>query len=439
MIRSLYISSRFFQVGIGLVLFWLWAFLWPILFVPAIVCTVFFWGYAVWDIIRLYGTHLEGERICADRFSNGDLNPVSLTLENLSSKVVDVRIIEEFPDQFQIRDHQWFVRLEPKHRRSYQYELRPVKRGRYQFGYLWLYARHPYGWFERRFQAAAFREVAVYPSFHQLKSNQFLAFHRNSLRAGAKKRKRLGLSTEFEQIKNYIPGDDVRHINWKATARKGSLMLNQYRDEKTQQLICMVDKGRRMELPFHDMSLLDYAINASLAISDIALRSEDRVGLLTYGAKLSSWVSPEKGIHHLQRIQEILYHQKTDFTESNVEKAAAWVNRKAYERSLIIYFNNYTSLLSLERDLDYLRALSRRHLLVVVLFKNRPLEELSLQAPQTTREVYHQVVAEQLVQEQQLMVRKLRRWGILSILTHPEDLNISTINTYLRIKKELLV
>lgn len=439
MIRSLFISGRFFRAAIGLILFWLGAFLWPFLFVPAMVCTFIFWGYALWDIIRLYGTHLEGERNCADRFSNGDLNPVRLTLENRSSKAVDVRIIEEFPEQFQIRNHQWFIRLGPNIRRSYEYELRPVKRGRYQFGHLWLYARYSYGWFERRFQAASFREVAVYPSFHQLKSNQFLAFHRNTLTTGAKKRKRLGLSSEFEQIKNYIPGDDVRHINWKATARKGSLMLNQYRDEKTQQLICMVDKGRRMELPFHEMSLLDYAINASLAISDIALRSEDRVGLLTYGAKLSSWVAPEKGIRHLQRIQEVLYHQKTDFTESNIEKATAWVNRKAYERSLILYFNNYTSLLSLERDLDYLRALSRRHLLVVVLFKNRPLEGRAMQAPKTTREVYHQVVAEQLVQEQQLMVRKLRRMGILSILTHPEDLNIALINRYLEVKKELLV
>jgi uncharacterized protein (DUF58 family) len=298
-----------------------------------------------------------------------------------------------------------------------------------------LYVRLPFGLFQRQFTSGAKREVAVFPSFHKLKEYEFMAFHRQGGLAGQKRRKKLGVSLEFEQIKPYVRGDDVRFLNWKASARTGELMLNQYRDEKSQQMVCMIDKGRTMEMPFGGMSLLDYSINAALAVSDIALKKGDLAGLMTYSNKLSTYVRPAKGNRQFARIQESLYHQKTNFKEGNIKLASAWMRRHLHQRSLILLFTNFESELSVQRHLKYLKALSRRHLLLLVLFKNRPLEKLAAKEGEKERQIYRQIIAEQMVREKWLIAKQLRRHGILSLLTHPEDLSVNVINRYLEIKE----
>jgi uncharacterized protein (DUF58 family) len=150
-----------------------------------------------------------------------------------------------------------------------EYPLRPVSRGVYAFGCTNVFLRSELKLIERRLRFGKKEEVAVYPSIIQMRKYELRAMRQIANEAGIKKMRRIGHSYEFEQIKNYVQGDDFRSINWKASGRRASLMVNQYEDEKSQQVYCIIDKSRAMRMPFEGLSLMDYAINTSLAISNI--------------------------------------------------------------------------------------------------------------------------------------------------------------------------
>ena len=276
--------------------------------------------------------------------------------------------------------------------------------------------------------------IPVYPSYIQMKKYEFAAFTHQLRDYGIKKIRRLGHTLEFEQIKEYVRGDDPRTINWKASARANDLMVNSYQDEKSQPVYCIIDKGRLMRFPFSGMSLLDYAINSTLVLSNIALKKHDKAGILTFSNKLSSIVVANKKPNQLNKILEALYHQKTMYRESNFELLSSYVNSRITQRSLLLCFTNFESYASFLRQLPYFVNLSRRHLVVVIFFKNRELAEIIEDNPADTLGIYTQVIAQQYESDKFLITKKLHNYGIHSILTYPEDLTVDTINKYLELK-----
>ena len=166
--------------------------------------------------------------------------------------------------------------------KTISYFLRPVKRGEYSFGAVNVFASSPIGLVSRRYQFSQNKMVPVYPSYIQMRKYELLAISNRLTDTGIKKIRRVGQHTEFERIREYVPGDDYRTINWKASARKSHLMVNNYQDERSQQVYALIDKGRAMQMPFNGMSLLDYAINASLVISNIAIKKSDKAVLITF-------------------------------------------------------------------------------------------------------------------------------------------------------------
>src|SRR6202012_24056 len=170
-----------------------------------------------------------------------------------------------------------------------------------------------------RYTFAQAENLPVYPSFLQMRKYELMAISDNLVELGIKKIRRLGHSMEFEQVKNYVPGDDYRTINWKATARQGNLMVNNYTDEKSQHVYCIIDKSRVMKMPFEGMTLLDYAINASLVLSNVALLKEDRAGLITVAEKIGAVVPADRRNTQINKILEVLYKEKTRYLETNME------------------------------------------------------------------------------------------------------------------------
>jgi uncharacterized protein (DUF58 family) len=185
--------------------------------------------------------------------------------------------------------------------------------------------------------------VPVYPSFFQMRKYDLIARDAQTNEAGTKKLRKLGLSLEFEHVKEYTRGDDIRIINWKATARKGGLMVNNYLDERSQQVFCIVDKGRLMKMPFDKLSLLDYAINASLVMCNVSLRRHDRFGLITFAEKIGTILPADKKATQLQNVLQILYNQTTRFLESDFEMLYKQVRANVRHRSLLILFTNFES------------------------------------------------------------------------------------------------
>jgi uncharacterized protein (DUF58 family) len=239
---------------------------------------------------------------------------------------------------------------------------------------------------------------------------------------------------EFEQIKEYVPGDDFRTINWKATARKGDMMVNHYTDEKSQQIYCIINKGRMMKMPFKQLSLLDYAINASLVLSNVALLKQDKAGIITFSEEIGNVLPADRKATQMNAVLEVLYNQKTRYLESDFEKLYLQIRKTISQRSLLVLFTNFESMSALQRELPYLRKIARYHLLLVVFFENTEIKELITQEAADVQAVYIKTIAEKFTQEKRMIVKELQQYGILSILTAPENVTANTINKYLELK-----
>jgi uncharacterized protein (DUF58 family) len=372
-------------------------------------------------------------------FSLSDPNPVEIRLENNGNLRLSLTVIDELPVQFQQRDFEVGLSLAPGEKTSYRHSLRPMSRGAWTFGSINVFVATRLGLLERRLVFRQEQEVAVYPSIVQMKRYELRAMRHIAHETGIKKMRRIGHSYEFEQIKNYVQGDDYRSVNWKASSRRNVLMVNQYEDERSQQVYCIVDKSRVMRMPFEGLSLMDYAINTTLAISNIILKKKDKAGLLTFSDVMGATLKAERGAGQLNRIIESLYREKERGVEANYELLYEAVRRLIGARSLLLLFTNFESNYAMERVLPTLRRLNRFHLVVVVFFENTEIRDLASQPTYKTADIYRQTVARQFLQEKKEIVQKLRQYGIQAILTKPQDLTLNTINKYLELKSRGLI
>ncbi|MGC4103956.1 DUF58 domain-containing protein [Ferruginibacter sp.] len=374
------------------------------------------------------------KRLTADRLSNGDENRVELQVVNRMPFTVTMEIIDELPVQFQKRDWKLVHRFKANEQKNIIYKLRPIERGEYNFGNIILYVRSLLGLLMRRHDIDAEVTVPVYPSFLQLRKYVLLSHTTIQTEHGNKRMRKIGHSMEFEQIKEYVRGDDIRTINWKATARKGGLMVNSYTDEKSQQVYCIIDKGRLMKMPFNELTLLDYAVNSTLVLSNVCLEKQDRVGVITFGSKMGSLLAADKKPIQRENILQLLYNQETAFLESDYEMLYMQIRNRIKHRSLLILYTNFESLSGLRRQLNYLRSIARHHLLMVVFFENTELHQLSRLEANNIEEVYIKTIAEKFEFEKRLIVKELQKHGILSVLTAPEQLTVNAVNKYLELK-----
>ncbi|MBR9914377.1 MAG: DUF58 domain-containing protein [Algicola sp.] len=412
------------------------SFLFPRLFNVVKVVLLLLVTLTVLDTLILFVAKngVVGERQLPEKFSNGDPNPVHLTIHNYYTFNVNVTIIDEIPEQFQVRDFRINRALEASSTSELKYELRPVDRGEYHFGSLNIYVTSVFGLIARRFSYDDNAMVPTYPSFIQLRKYDLMAISNNLYQYGIKKIRKIGHTMEFEQIKDYVLGDDLRTINWKATAKRNQLMVNQFQDEKSQPVYSIIDKGRVMKMPFDGLTLLDYAINAALVISNVALKKQDKAGILAFSKKVENIVVAEKRTSQMNLILETLYNVSTDFYESDYSRLYADCKRNITHRSLMLLYTNFETLDSLHRQLPYLKGIAKNHLLVVIFFKNTELNQIITERAETVQQAYDKVIAEKFAFEKRLIVNELQKYGIQSILTSPQDLTIDTINKYLEIK-----
>ena len=395
-----------------------------------------FTAFIIVDYLLLYinPSGIFARRSHAERFSNGDENEVRIDVENRYPFVIKLKIIDEIPHQFQRRDILFTDKLQRGEQSVIHYLLRPVKRGNYNFGTINIFVNGSIGLLRRRYQFHQPADVPVYPSYLQLRKYQLMAISNRLNEVGVKKVRKLGHSMEFEQIKEYVTGDDYRTLNWKATARKGQLMVNNFTDEKSQQVYCIIDKGRVMKMPFDGLSLMDYAINASLVLSNVALSKQDKAGLITFSDRAGAFVTANKKAAQMQVILETLYNQKTRYLESDFEQLYINIRRNINQRSLIVLFTSFESLSGMRRHLPYLRKIAQHHLLLAVFFENTELRNVLQSPAKNVEDVYVKTVAEKFAFEKRQIAKELQQYGILSILTPPDQLTINTINKYLELK-----
>jgi uncharacterized protein (DUF58 family) len=365
-IGNLFLTTRFYlAMAACIVLFILSFFYTPLIQLPKVLFAVFC-VLVVIDYIFLFIISKDpgAKRLVADRMSNGDENKVELQVVNNMPFTVTMEIIDELPAQFQKRDWVLKYRFKANEQKNIIYKLRPVERGEYHFGFIILYVQSLLGLVMRRHDFDEEQVVPVYPSFIQLRKYELLSQTTIQSEKGNKRMRKIGHSMEFEQIKEYVPGDDIRTINWKATARKGiSLMVNNYTDERSQQVYCIIDKGRLMKMPFNELTLLDYAINSTLVLTNVCLQKQDRVGVLTFANKMGSLIAADRKPIQRENILQLLYNQDTAFLESDYEMLYMQIRNRIKHRSLLVLYSNFESLSGLRRQLNYLRSIAKHHLL----------------------------------------------------------------------------
>jgi len=436
----MFLTKRFYILGLVIIAVLVSGYMIPVMFILGKVYILLLLIASIFDFILLWKIKkiADAERFCAPRFSNGENNTVRLAIESYYPFDLNIDIIDEIPFIFQRRDILFKVNIKPFDREVVKYELCPTKRGEYGFGNILLYITTKINLVCRRVKCGSPINITVYPSYTMLKKYELMVIHNNLKELGIKKIRRIGHNTEFEFIKEYIKGDDYRTINWKASARRLYPMVNIYQEERSQQIYNVIDKGRTMQSSFRGMTLLDYAINASLVLSFVALHKDDKAGLVTFAENFETLIQANKQTGQMQQILESLYRQQTTFGESDYSSLYTHINKYIKKRSLLILYTNFDTVIGMERQLEYLRMLANRHVVLVVFFEDIDMKTFARSNVSINNyffnNAYENAIAEKFILDKQLIIAKLKQHGIYSLLTEPEKLSVDVINKYLEMK-----
>jgi uncharacterized protein (DUF58 family) len=434
---SVFLGKRFYRLLAAVIFLFLISYGIPFLFYAALLALLLFSLTAILDYAVLFSKQkpVSAQRILPERLSNGEGNTIFWEIANHYPFPAGLHLIDEFPENWQIRDFKLKTKLSPGEKSVLHYFFKPAERGEFNFGDLHIYIKTPLQLIIRRKTFSVKETARVFPGFRMLRQFEFMAHITDPGNTGYKQVRKTGHSLEFEQIREYVNGDDIRSINWKATGRTGGqLMINNYADEKSQQVYCIVDKGRTMKMAFEGLSLLDYAVNATLAMSSVAIARQDRAGFISFGDKGGDFLPANHRATQMAGIVNALYNLNTRFLESDFAFLHKLIKTRITQRSLLILFTNFESLTSLSRQLPYLRNISQKHLLLVVFFENTSLHELASGEAETIERLYEKVIAEKFILEKKLIVKELQQYGIAALLTAPGKLSVDVVNKYLQIK-----
>ncbi len=431
----MYLTNRFYTIAIAAIVMMAAGNYWLPLYTAGYTIAWMLFAATAIDLAMLYYRRaITASRHMSDRLSNGDDNEIRLRVESSYRWTSGLRVVDETPFVFQRRDVEFGLRLAPYDGKTIVYKLRPTQRGVYGFGHIRVFATSPLRLAERRYTCGEPKDAKVYPSYLMLHKYELLAINNRLTEMGVKRIRRAGNNTEFEHIKEYVKGDNYRSINWKASARRSLLMVNVYEDERSQQIVSVIDKGRAMQQSFEGMTLLDYAINASLMLSYAAIRKADKAGLVCFGEHTDTFITPSRRHGQMERLLEALYYQQTRWAESDFDEMLATVSHGITKRSLLVVYTNFDSQCSMERQLPYLKQLNTRHRVLVVFFVDNEKQKFLDTKAHTTEEYYQHVIVEKMVHEQHLIVSLLRHNGIQSLLTTPQNLSVDVVNKYLEMK-----
>ncbi|MFK8037547.1 MAG: DUF58 domain-containing protein [Crocinitomicaceae bacterium] len=440
LLRGLYLTDRFYIGLLTIAFVFILAFLFPILMVLAQGALVLLLAVVMLELLILFRpkTPINASRTVQNPISLGDENPVKIIVNSTYRFPIRLQIYDNPPVQLQLRDQHYQLLLQSNQSKNVSYQIRPTDRGIYHFEDLFVYSSALLHFVQRKITIPQQEDITAYPSILQMKKIDLKVFSKTAS-VGIKKIRRLGHNNEFEQIKNYIQGDDLRTVNWKATSRRNELMVNQYQDERSQHIYSIIDKSRAMRMPFKELSLLDYAINSTLAFSNVAMKKGDKVGIHTFSNKLGHFLKADRSALQLKRIMDLLYYQKTKFLEADFNLLYANIRNKIKGRSLIMLYTNIETEYALKRILPHLKRIAQNHLLVVIFFENTEIEALIKEAPKHVGDIYLKTFAQKYQLDKKRIAFELKRNGIQTILTNPNNLSVDTVNKYLEMKSRGMI
>ena len=430
----------YFLLGLGLVpLSLAWAG-WPFI-VLTVVYDLALLVFALVDYrVSESAGDVEIARVTDDRYMMGAENEVTIVARGNTGRRLSVRLKDEYPDQMRLvgsRDAE--LRVSPVADASFSYALYPTARGSYGFGSVVGRIRSRFGLIWKQVRWPIAESVRVYPNIHEARKHELYAFRNRELLVGRRRMRFKGQGREFESLREFVTGDEIHHISWSATARRGKLMTREYRVEKSQNVVVMLDTGRLMTARIGELTKVDHAINAALSISCVALAGGDNVGLLTFGRHVESFLAPRRSKDQLANIMEALYAIEPAMIEPSYARAFNYLVANNRRRSLVIIL---TDLIDSEASADLLshaRLLMPRHLPLIVTIGDSDLRALVTHAPSSIAEVYRQSVAEELIRQRDEALSRITHAGGLALDVPVGRLSIELVNKYLDVKERGLL
>ncbi|MCI0524459.1 MAG: DUF58 domain-containing protein, partial [Acidobacteria bacterium] len=368
------------------------------------------WGLIAYDLILLLLAYVDYRRTddisqieiirhMPRRFMIGEENEVRITIAHRLPRIISLTIKDEYPPDLELRGERLLI-VTPKRQggaerlANVSYKLYAASRGDYEFGDIVVRRTSPWGLVIKQDRVKAAESVKVYPNINEARRHELSALRSRQLLIGMKKTRIRGQGREFESLRDYVRGDEMRHISWTATARRGRLITRQYQIERNQSVVVMIDAGRLMTSRIEHLSKLDHAINAALAIGYVAARGGDNIGLLVFNRQVTAYLPPQRGHAQLAAMTEALYNVKAQMIEPSYARAFQYLSQNCKRRSLVVILTDLVDRDVSAELLAYTATLLPRHLPLIVTIGDKDLRALVAQEPRKIADVYQQSVAE---------------------------------------------
>jgi uncharacterized protein (DUF58 family) len=385
----------------------------------------------------------EVQRYVDEKLALGTTNKVLVAVrysdhshEAVVRRVHGITVRDEPPPAFTVEGETTVrLALSPTEREAvFTYHLTPPAKGDFGFGDIYIYQPGLLGLIGRVGRMPAALNVKVYPNLHETEKYDMLVRRGRLMQVGIRNIRQRGGGSEFESLREYVPGDEYRKIDWAATARRGKLITRQYEMERAQNILIVIDTGRNMLQPIQKMAKLDYVINTALMLAYVAASSDDKVGLAVFDAEVRAFLPPAKSKSQVYQILSVLYNASAQMVESDYREAFKEIAARWRRRSLLVLFTDLVDPDSSAEIINDLAMLADLHRVVCVTVADPNITDAARAVPETAPEVYQKSVAMQVLQERRQAISILKRRGIWTVDSPPETLSADLINHYLELK-----
>jgi uncharacterized protein (DUF58 family) len=383
---------------------------------------------------------LEIFREFGGRFHIGAETEVRVRVNNHTPRAFRLKIKDEYPPEMTLLSpREVELSVGPQDSQSLAYTLKPTRRGRFEFGRVAVRSRSRLGLVWREGQAGEPSAVKVYPNIRRAREAELKALGARSLVAAQRRAAWRGEGRDFESLREYVAGDELRHISWSATARRGRLMTRQYQIERDQTILIALDAGRLMTARIGTETKFDTAIHAALTLMSAARRAGDQAGLVVFGRRVKAYVPPAKGREQLDRVLEALHAVEPELIEPSYTRAFEFIAANCKRRSFVVLLTDLVDEEGSRDLLTSLRILRPRHLPLVTTIADRDLRSSVRDAPATLEDLFAQSVAEEIMLQRESALRLVEAQGGLALDVTTSALVPSLLETYIRVKERGLL
>ncbi len=374
------------------------------------------------------------------RFAIGDPTKVSLHITNDSARSLRLHLKDEYPAEMKLDEpREAEFTMEPRATAEFYYHLTPPRRGSYKFGKTAVRFLSKLGLVWCQTELAEPQSVKVYPNMRRAREIELKALGAQSFLAVQRRAVRRGEGREFESMRDYVRGDELRHISWTATARRSKLTTRQYQIERDQTVVIAIDAGRLMTGRIEDETKFDTAVHASLALMSACAKAGDNCGLAVFGRRVRKFLPPKRGIGHIDAVLESLYDLEPEMIEPSYARAFQFVSSNLKKRAFVVIITDLVDKDSSRDLINSLKLLRPRHLPLVVTVGDRDLNAVVSSPPENVREMFRQSASEEIIHQREAALKLVESLGGLALDVTTQSLGPRLLETYLRVKERGLL